>query len=89
MHAQTHSIRCKSQQQFSLRFKTRLQQLLQRYHSAAEAFGPAWEDTVDEVPLPEVEQGEVYRQLIDWAKGYDLFTTRRCELRGRPQCLSH
>jgi hypothetical protein len=77
MHTQTIQLRCKPHEQFTLRFKSRLRQLLQTYNSAAEAFGPAWEATAAEVSLSDRKQGEVYRQLIDWAKGDDLFTTRR------------
>ena len=52
-------------------------QLLAEHDSPAEAFGPAWEATLDEVPLPDVEQGKIYWQLIDWARSDELFTTSR------------
>jgi hypothetical protein len=31
-------------------------------------FGLAWERALDEVELPDNEQGPVYRELIAWAK---------------------
>ncbi len=65
---------CKSQELFCLRFKRRLRELLELDYSAAEAFGPAWEETLDEVALPDSFQGQVYWQLIDWAGRLELFT---------------
>ncbi len=65
---------CNSQQLFCLRFKRRMGALLARYGSAAEAFGPTWEETLDEVRLNEDEQGTVYRELIAWAGDAELFT---------------
>jgi hypothetical protein len=65
---------CNSHQQFRLRFKKRLRQLLDCYGTRAEAFGPAWEATLQEVPLSEAKQVEVYWQLIDWARSEELFT---------------
>jgi len=74
MHAQTRAIRRKPHEEFRLHFKSRMRQLLERYPSPAVAFGPAWEATVAEVPIPDVEQGTVYWQLIDWARTEELFT---------------
>ena len=80
MHAQSQTTFCKAHEQFKLRFKSRFKQLLSKHASAAEAFGPAWERTVIEVPLPDNDQGVVYWDLIGWAKSYDLFTTSRGSL---------
>ncbi len=57
-----------------MRFKRRMRELLAHHHSAAEAFGPTWEETLDEVSLDDVEQAQVYRELIDWAGSEELFT---------------
>ena len=77
MHAPTDAVRCKSHDHFMLRFKKRMCQMLAEYDSPAEAFGPAWEATLDEVPVPDVEQGKIYWQLIDWARSGELFTSTR------------
>jgi hypothetical protein len=53
---------------FSLVFKRRLRGLLSRQGCAAEGFGIVWEQTLEEVPLDAPDQGEVYWELIGWAK---------------------
>ena len=67
----------KSQERFRLRFEERLRQLLASHRSAAEAFGPAWEDTIEAVPLDEDDQAGIYWQLIRWASSEELFTAPR------------
>jgi hypothetical protein len=47
---------------------------LKRHFSAAECFGMAWEGTLNEVPLGEQEQAEVYRWLLAWVRSGELFT---------------
>ena len=42
----------------------------------AEGFGVIWEKTLDEVPVDDDAQGELYRELIDWARSDRLFTGR-------------
>ncbi len=74
MNGPNDSKSCKSQRVFCLRFKRRMQDLLASYGSAAEAFGPAWEETLEEVGLEDDEQGPVYRELITWAGDAELFT---------------
>jgi len=74
MNAQGRLLRYNSHQQFRLRFKKRLRQLLDSYGTRAEAFGPAWEATLQEIPLSEAKQLYVYWQLIDWARTEELFT---------------
>ncbi len=68
------NIGCKSQRQFYLRFQQRLLGLLDRGYTVAEGFGPAWEKTLDELPLEDGEQPQVYWDLIRWAKSDELFT---------------
>jgi len=77
MNLDCSGICCKSQQQFRLRFQERLLKFLARHRSAAEAFGPTWEATLEEVPLADEEQGAVYWELIDWARSDELFTGAR------------
>lgn len=45
-----------------------------RHDCAAEGFGLAWEQTLDEVPLDDAAQAEVYWELIRWARSNELFT---------------
>ena len=65
---------CKSQERFRLRFQRRLREALARQQSAASGFGPAWEQTLEEVPLEEADQAQVYWELIRWAASDELFT---------------
>ena len=71
---------CNSQERFRLRFQRRLLEALTRLQSTAEAFGPTWEATLQEVPLADRDQGPVYRQLIEWAKSDELFTAAQREM---------
>jgi hypothetical protein len=71
-HRQGHS--CKLQDHFRLRFQWRLREALGRQASAAEEFGPAWEQTLEEFPLAEADQAAVYWDMIRWASSDDLFT---------------
>jgi hypothetical protein len=64
----------KSQERFRLCFQKRLRDYFSRQHSAAEGFGRAWEKTLEEVPLSDADQAEVYWQLIEWARGDLSFT---------------
>lgn len=65
---------CKSQQLFRLHFQRHLINYLLRDGSLAEGFGIVWERTLADVPLDEEKQGDVYRELISWAKSDKLFT---------------
>jgi hypothetical protein len=89
MHSQTQHSCSNSHEQFRLRFKDRFRQLTARRCPAAEAFGPAWEMTVIEVPLPDIDQAAVYWDLIGWAKSYELFTTRRSSVQRATPLLAH
>jgi hypothetical protein len=68
---------CNLQDRFRLGFQRRLRQALARHHSAAEGFGPAWEATLNEVPLDDADQAIVYWDLIRWAGSGELFTGSR------------
>ncbi|MFO1497162.1 MAG: hypothetical protein U1G07_01980 [Verrucomicrobiota bacterium] len=66
---------CKSQERFIFCFQRKLREALAHYQSAAVGFGPTWEQTLEEVPLEEGKQAQVYWLLIGWAKTAKLFTT--------------
>ena len=53
---------------FRLRFQRSLRCCVRRQFSVAECFGLIWLETLEEVPLSEDEQAELYEELIDWAK---------------------
>jgi hypothetical protein len=53
---------------FSSVFKQKLRQLLSHHGSAAVEFGIVWQQSLDQVPLDELDQAEVYWELIDWTK---------------------
>jgi hypothetical protein len=61
-------------ERFCGHFKRSLREYLARHESVAEGFGPVWECVLQEVPLNELDQAEVYWELIQWARGYELFT---------------
>jgi hypothetical protein len=64
----------KSLERFRLCFQKRLRDYFFLQRSAAEGFGLAWEKTLEEVPLSDADQAEVYWQLIDWARSDFSFT---------------
>jgi hypothetical protein len=66
---------CKSHQRFRLRFQRRLTEYQLRHGSAAEGFGAIWEKTLEELPIDDEAQGELYRELISWARSDELFTS--------------
>ena len=68
---------CNWTEVFCMRFKRRMNDLLGRHQSAAEAFGPAWEETLDEVSLNDTEQARVYWHLIAWAGSVELLLVKR------------
>lgn len=58
----------------------------------AECFGVIWLETLEEIPLSEEEQSELYEELILWAKhrlfpqvihahSPQIFTSNRSEIR--------
>ena len=59
MNRHCGGIGCKPQALFYLRFQCRMRELLARHHLAAEGFGPAWEATLEDVPLEDAEKGDV------------------------------
>ncbi len=61
-------------ERFRLQFQQRLREYLARNGSAAEGFGLVWEKTAENVLLREPQQAELYWELIQWARSYDLFT---------------
>ena len=61
-------------ERFRLRFQQRLANYLFRQGSVAEGFGVIWEKTLEEVPVDDDAQGELYRELINWARDDKLFT---------------
>ena len=67
-------------QAFRLVFQRRLNEHRKRYGSVAEGFGVIWEERLEEVPVDDNTQGELYRELLTWAKNAELFT---CSLPSR------
>jgi hypothetical protein len=53
---------------FCSEFKQKMRRRLARRLSAAEEFGIVWQKTLDQVPLEDLEQAEVYWALIKWAR---------------------
>jgi hypothetical protein len=51
-----------------------LRAYLARHNSVAEGFGRVWEQTLEEVALEEPDQAQIYWELIQWARSYELFT---------------
>jgi hypothetical protein len=61
-------------ERFRREFQRSLRQYLARHGSVAEGFGLVWEFTLRDVPLEDSQQGQIYWELIQWARGYELFT---------------
>jgi hypothetical protein len=59
---------CASKDLFRQRFQRSLRACLRRGFCVEESFGMIWIETWEEVPLNEKDQGEVYEELINWAK---------------------
>jgi len=64
-------------QSFRLAFQQRLSEYRKRYGSLAEGFGVVWEKTMEEFPVADEEQGELYRELLSWARDTELFSVMR------------
>ena len=80
---------------FRARFQRSLRNCVRRRFSVAECFGVIWLETLEEVPLTEGQQAELYDELIHWAKhtlfrevidrySLTLFTDRCTETHGAP-----
>lgn len=55
-------------ERFRSQFQRSLGACLRRGFSVEEAFGLIWMETYEEIPISEAEQGELYDELIRWAK---------------------
>jgi hypothetical protein len=75
MSGHQDSLSCKTKDRFRLQFQHGLREYLARHSCAAEGFGLVWQRTLQEVPLHEAAQAEVYWELIQWARSYDLYTS--------------
>ncbi len=81
-------------EQFLRQFQRNLLDHVARYSSIAESFGVVWEQTLEAVPLDQRMQGQLYRELIAWAKGPQAKIPKRhslilhCELDTRQQAAS-
>jgi hypothetical protein len=64
-------------QRFRLHFQEGLREYLARNGSAAEGFGIIWERTLERIRVGETAQAELYWELIQWTRSYDLFTCRQ------------
>jgi hypothetical protein len=62
-------------ERFRLQFQQGLREHLARHAYTAEGVGLVWERTLGEVPLQEPAQAELYWELMQWARSYDLFTS--------------
>ncbi len=59
---------------FRVRVQRRLADDWSQRGFAAEAFGVVWERTLAEVPVDDQAQGQLYRELINWAKNGEIST---------------
>jgi hypothetical protein len=67
----------RSKERFRFEFQRGLRRRAFGNGSVAEAFGAVWEKTLEEVPLDEQSQGQLYRELIRWAGTEELYTGPR------------
>jgi hypothetical protein len=59
---------------FRMQFQRDLREYLARNGSAADAFGRIWEQTSRDVTLDEESRAQLYWELVNWLRSYDLFT---------------
>ena len=57
-----------AKEQFRLRFQRSLGLCVAHGFCIEESFGMIFNETLDEVPLDNQEQAELYEELINWAK---------------------
>jgi hypothetical protein len=62
----SRSVDCK--EVFRERFQRSLRSCLRRGFCVEESFGMIWMETLEDVPLDEDEQIDIYEELISWAK---------------------
>ncbi|MFO1499787.1 MAG: hypothetical protein U1G07_15570 [Verrucomicrobiota bacterium] len=62
-------------ERFRLQFQRRLREYLARNPSPAEGFNLVWEKTLEECPVAAPQQPQLHWEMVQWARGYDLFTT--------------
>jgi hypothetical protein len=79
MSGQKVPIQRSDKERFRLQFQSGLREYLARHSSASEAFGVVWGKTMEEVRILEAEQAEMYWELVQWARSYDLFTSAGME----------
>ncbi len=53
---------------FRVRFQRSLKACVKRHFAVEDCFGTVWQETLDEVPLFDQEQSDLYVELIEWAR---------------------
>ncbi len=72
--------------QFRKRFQRSVRECIRHGFSMEESFGVIWNETLDENPLTETQEFELYQEMLAWAKQYLLtgtFSTSSQELSTR------
>ncbi len=72
MNAERTATDLKLSDRFRLFFKRHLADYQAQHGFAPEGFGVAWEKALEQAPVDEQAQAQLYRELIDWAKS-ELF----------------
>src|SRR5439155_2633064 len=78
-------------EQFRTRFRRTLCKCLQKGFRMEECFGLIWEEALEVAPLAEADQGELYEELLAWAKDQRKFrvvAASRCGSSGKPNSSS-
>ena len=57
-----------ARERFTVKFKQALAGCLQKGFLLEECFGLIWEETLDEISLPENEHRTLYEELLAWVK---------------------
>jgi hypothetical protein len=60
---------------FRIQFQQRLREHLARHGCAADSFLKVWERTSEQFTLDDQLQQELYWELVNWARNYELFTS--------------
>jgi hypothetical protein len=68
----SHTALSNAKELFRAQFQRALRSCVRRRFSVAECFGVIWMETLEEIPLSELEQTEIYQELMTWANAESL-----------------
>jgi hypothetical protein len=77
-------VRSLRRESFRLAFQERLREYLAQHETVGESFEVIWQRTLGEIALDEAAQRDLYWELVNWARGYELFTNAEFRASSKP-----